>query len=182
MINTELSVEVSNGTNPKVMRLYDTSHYYVDQITENYIIEVLPVNKEKWVHFYVRPKFSLVLNSSNLLYNVVCNHEELIPLPDGIYEIKQSHKPNILTVNHFYHFRVTELMNNIGSERSKLYSDKCSLSKFEYIRHRDTLRDIQEYVNGAKWAVEECHDRQQGKEMYEFAKKQLEHYTNECQC
>ena len=66
MISTELSLEVSNNTNLKVMRLYDTSFYYKDQIVENYLIEVLPVNKSIWITFNVDRNFSLVLNSSEV--------------------------------------------------------------------------------------------------------------------
>ncbi len=182
MISTELSIEVSNNTNLKVMRLYDTSFYYKDQIVENYLIEVLPVNKSIWITFNVDRNFSLVLNSSNLRYRKVDSADDLLDLPDGIYEIKQSIKPNIQTVNQFYHFRVLELLNKLQSERDKLVDNKCDLSKEEYIINRDKLRDIEEYILAAKWKVEECHDKVKGKEMYEFARKLLERYTNECQC
>ena len=182
MISTELSLEVSNNTNLKVMRLYDTSFYYKNQTVENYLIEVLPVNKSTWITFNVDKNFSLVLNSSNLRYRKVDKVEDLLDLPDGIYEIKQSIKPNIQTVNQFYHFRIIELLNKLQSERDKLIDNKCDLSKEEYIINRDKLRDIEEYILAAKWKVEECHDKVKGKEMYEFARKLLERYTNECQC
>lgn len=182
MISTELSLEVSNNTNLKVIRLYDTSFYYNNQAVENYLVEVLPVNKTTWIVFNVDKHFQLVLNSSNLHYKKVDKAEDLLDLPDGIYEIKQSIKPNLKTLNHFYHFRIIEILNRLQKERDTLFNDKCDISKTEFIINRDRLRDIEEYLLAAKWKVEECHDKVKGKEMYEFARKLLEKYSNECQC
>lgn len=164
------------------MRLFDTSYYCADEKIENYLIEVLPVNKTTWIVFYVAKNFSLVLNSSNLRYKKASDAEHLIDLPDGIYEIKQSFKPNVHTVSHFYHMRTTELTNKIQIQRTKLLSDQCSISREEYFVNRDKLRDIEEFAIAAKWMVEECNDKEKGKEIYEFSKKLLEQYTNECKC
>ena len=146
------------------------------------MLEVLPVNKDRWVVFNVQRKFNLILNSSNLGYKKVSDYEGLIELPDGIYEFKQSYKPNNLTVHHFLHFRTTTLMIKLNHQRDKLYGDKCNLDRREFINNRDLLRDIEEYINAAKWMVEECGDKKKGKELYEFSEKLLEKYTNECQC
>ncbi len=164
------------------MRLFDTSHYYSDQEVSNYLIEVLPVNSEKWITFNVRKHFSLVLNSSNLRYKIVSEASGLIDLPDGIYEIKQSISPNLQTLSYFAHFRITELLNRISVQRDKLFDDKCSLTREEFLKDRDKLRDIEEYAVAGKWKVEESGDKVRGKELYEWARKQLEKYTNECQC
>lgn len=182
MIKTELSLEVSNAPNPKVMRLYDTSHYCEDETVENYLVEVLPASKSVWLSFNVAKNFSLALNSSNLRYRRVNDPSELIALPDGIYEIKQSIKPNIHTLIHFYHFRVTELLNKLNSNRSTLLGDKCNISRNEYVANRDKLRDIEEYIKAAKWMVEERGKKVEGLELYDFAKKLLEEYSNECMC
>lgn len=182
MINTELTLEISDSLNTRVMRAFDTSFYHKDETVENYLIEVLPVNKSIWVPFNVSPNFTLALNSSNLRYKRVTEENCLIDLPDGIYEFKQSIKPNIKTVNHFYHLRIVELKRKLCSEKDKLYDNKCNLDKYEFILNRDKLRDIEEYMYGAKWKVEECLDKSAGKEMYEYANKLLEQYTNECQC
>jgi len=182
VITTELSLEVSNSNNPKVMRLFDTSFYYNNQTVENYLIEVLPVNKTNWYTFHVSKNFSLVLNASNLQYKKVNKAEDLMDLPDGIYEIKQSIKPNIYSVQHYYHFRIVELINKINTEKDKLIDNTCKLSQKEYIANRDKLRDIEEFALAAKWKVEESLDKVKGKELYDFAKSLLEQYSNECKC
>lgn len=164
------------------MRLYDTSHYYENETVSNYLIEVLPVNKSIWITFYVKKGFSLALNSSNLRYNRVVDESGLTELPDGVYEIKQSFKPNSYTVKHFYHFRITRLLNKIQSERANLRSEQCTISREEYMKNRDKLRDIEEFADAAKYMVEERLDKKKGIDLYKWAEKLLEDYTNECQC
>jgi hypothetical protein len=182
VIKSELSLEVSNSTNTKVMRLFDTSHYCSDETVENYIIEVLPVNKSKWVSFNVAKNFSLALNSSNLRYKIASDAVQLIPLPDGVYEIKQSIKPNLFTVSHYYHLRVTDIENRLRNEMKKLRANECKLDRSEYMKNRDVLRDIDEYIISAKWSVEECADKAQGIELYTYANKLIQRYCNECKC
>lgn len=164
------------------MRVFDTSHYCSDEAVENYIIEVLPVNRSSWVSFYVAKGFSLALNSSNLQYKKVSDNADLIAIPDGIYELKQSIKPNLFTFVQYYHLRITDITNRLRAQRKKLMCNECKLDREEYRRNRDELRDIEEYIYAAKWSVEECADKAKGIEMYEFADKALLRYTNECNC
>jgi len=180
--NIELSLDISTSRNQKIMRVFDTSFYPHNADVDNYLLEVLPVNKSKWITFPVSKKFSLTLNSSSLQYKKVSFDDDLIDLPDGIYEFKQSYSPNIHTICHFYHLRTTELDNKITSEMCKLLSERCGLTRSEYLQNRDKLRDIDEYLKAAKWMVEECLDKEKGKELYDLTKKLLEEYTNECQC
>ena len=178
----ELYLDISDSHNSKIMRVYDTSHYVDDEPIENYLIEVLPVNKSKWITFHVLKNFSLALNSSNLGYKKVTDVADLQDLPDGIYEIKQSYKPNVHSMQHYYHLRIAEMKHKLHSEWNKLLDDECKLSREEYYKNRDKLREIDEYLMAAKYKVEECHEKDKGKEMYTWATKLLEQYTNECQC
>jgi hypothetical protein len=180
--NTELSLEISCSNESKIMRLVDTSYYFTDDKLENYIIEVLPVSSASWVLFHVEKEFSLVLNSSNLQYKKASYKKELIDLQDGIYEIKQSYKPNIHTISHFLHLRTVLLSNDLKSQMCDLITNKCDLSRDDFSKNREKLREIEEYLTAAKWMVEECSDKVKGKELYEFAKKLLEDYKGECGC
>jgi len=179
---SDLSLEISNSNDIKVMRLFDTSQYFTDDTIDNYIIEVLPVNKSTWVLFHVNKNFSLVLNSSNLQYKKASYSNELVDLQDGIYEIKQSHKPNISTLSHFLHIRTVALANDLKSQMCDLITNKCDISREDFYKNRDKLREIEEYLIAAKWMVEECSDKVKGKELYDFAKKLLEEYKSECCC
>lgn len=181
MLNNELSLEVSDAPNVKVLRVYDTSYWRGDPI-ENYLIEVLPVNKSKWVTFHVQKGFSLAVNSSSLGYRKVSDDSGLVAIPDGIYEFKQSYKPNIHTLNHYLHLRVADIRKKIRAEWDKLVDNVCNISREEYYSNRDKLREIEEDILAAKYKIEECHQKKEGKELYEWAVKKLEIYTNECQC
>jgi hypothetical protein len=182
VLKSELSLESAASLNPKVLRLFDTSHYCQNETIENYLIEVLPVNKAVWVTFHVQRGFSLALNSSNLLYKKAFDSADLVELPDGVYEFKQSFKPNLYTVQHYLHLRTVSLERKIRSQREKLLSKECSLSKEDFQHNREALREIEEYAQAAKWKVEECHEKGAGIELYQWAEKLLEYYTNECQC
>lgn len=181
MAKHDLSLEVSDSCNPKVLRIYDTSRY-TEETVENYLVEVLPPQKSAFVPFYVQKGFSIATNSSSLKYRIVNDVDELRNLPDGIYEIKQSYKPNLQTIVIFYHLRTVELRLKIKAEWNKLLKDECKLSREEFFKNRDKLREIDEYAAAAKYSVEECHDKKNGKEMYEWALKLLEQYSNECKC
>lgn len=180
-MSNQLSLEVSDGLNPKVLRLFDTSSYSDDTL-ENYLLEVLPPQKSDWVAFHIQKYFSLAVNSSSLGYRRVTDVSELRDLPDGIYEIKQSYKPNIHTLIYYFHLRTVDLQRKLRSEWDKLVGDTCKISRQDFYKNRDKLREIEEYILAAKWKVEECALKKDGKELYEWAKKLLEQYTNECQC
>lgn len=182
MAKHELSLDISKNLNIKVIRVFDTSNYCDDIAIENYLIEVLPVNKSTWVTFYVQRDFSLGLNSSNLGYRKVSDTTHLIDLPDGIYEIKQSYKPNIHTLVHFYHMRVVDLKLKVKRQWDNLVHDTCKISREDFSINRDRLREIDEYIDAAVFKVEECLEKDKGKDLYEWATKLLEQYTNECQC
>jgi hypothetical protein len=182
VVSTKLSIDYSNSSNEKVLRIYDTSEYCSTETIQNYLVEVLPANKSTWVTFFVQKGFSLALNSSNLRYHKVSDTNDLIELPDGIYEIKQSFKPNLFTVKHVYHLRNTHLLNKLKEQRDILFSNKCNLSREEYIENRDKLREIEEFADAAKYKVEEKLEKKEGIELYKWAEKLLEQYTNECQC
>jgi hypothetical protein len=179
--NNELYLEVSDSPNIKVLRVFDTSQFCDDPI-ENYLIEVLAVNKSKWLTYHVQKGFSLALNSSSLGYQKVGSEAELRDLPDGIYEFKQSYKPNSHTVEHFQHLRVVELRRKIRKQWDNLLGDSCKISRADFEKNRDKLREIEEFLLAAKYKVEECREKKEGKELYEWATKLLEIYTNECQC
>lgn len=164
------------------MRVFDTSHYCQNEVVDNYLLQVLPVNKAVWITFHVKKGFSVALNSSNLNYNRASTTTDLVDLPDGIYEMKLSYKPNSYTLVQYSHFRITTIVLKIRNERDKVYSNKCNLSKEEFKANLAKLDDIEGYVNAAKFKVEEKLEKRQGIELYQWATKLLEQYTNECQC
>lgn len=180
-VNNEISLEVSQELNTKIMRLFDTSSFCED--VENYLVEVLPAGRSVWVPFHVQKGFSLVLNSSNLRYKKVISDLGLIDLPDGIYEIKQSYKPNIQTLVKYYHFRHVTLLLKYIEKLCQHFSKKCDLEKKQFEEITETLTLIRHYIDAAKYEVEIYHEKEKGIDYYNKAVEMLKKLDeNGCGC
>ena len=164
------------------MRLFDTSKYCDEDTIENYIIEVLPVNKPSWIVFHVQKNFSLVLNSSNLGYKKVATTDELVDMPDGIYEIKQSYKPNIHTVSHYYHLRTVALSLKYVELLCKHFNEECKKDEKVYMAETQQLIKIKQYIEAAEYMVSEHHEKECGIRFYNYAVELIKQFENECGC
>lgn len=164
------------------MRLFDTSKYCEDDTIENYLIEVLPVNKSTWVTFHVKKDFSLTLNSSNLGYKKVSDVAYLVDLPDGVYEIKQSYKPNIHTLGHYYHLRTTGLTMKYVEMLCRHFDNECK--KEERVYNEETLHlvKIKQYIDAAEYMVSEKHEKDCGIRFYNQAVELIKQFEHECGC
>lgn len=163
------------------MRLFDTSRYHGDDL-ENYLIEVLPVNKSTWVVFLVQKNFSLVLNSSNLQYKKVKNSSELIDLPDGIYEFKQSYKPNLHTLSHYFHLRTTAITLKYVELLCQHFGNECKKDERVYMLESQILIKIKQFIDAAEYMVSEKHEKQCGMNFYNEAVELIKQFENECGC
>lgn len=164
------------------MRLFDTSKYCEDDTIENYLVEILPVNKSVWVPFYVQKNFSLAANSSNLGYKKVPTTDMLVDIPDGIYEIKQSYKPNILTLVHFYHLRTTALTLKYVELLCSHFANECKKDEKTYIQEAQHLTKIKQYIDAAEYKVSEQHDKECGIRFYNQAVELIKQFENDCRC
>lgn len=164
------------------MLVVDTSAYVSISSVDNLLLEVLPPSGIKWVTYRVAPHFLFTLNSSNLKINQVNDTSNLADLPDGIYELKISHKPNFSTHRHFLHFRYSKLFSDYKQQICKLYSEQCSFNKSEFEDKKKQLMEIKFLMDAAKYQVEECHEKKKGLELYEDAKQLLSRYKDSCGC
>ena len=164
------------------MRIFDTSKYCEEDTIENYLIEVLPVNKSKWVTFHVQQNFSLTLNSSNLGYKKVSDSSQLADLPDGIYEIRQSYKPNIHTLAHYYHLRTTALNLKYIEILCKHFNEECKKDEEVYNAETQALAKIKQYIDAAEFVVSDKHDKTCGIKFYNQAVDLIKEFENECGC
>lgn len=182
MSRIELSLDVSRNHNLRVMRLFDTSNFCEADTIENYIIEILPTNKSTWVTFHVQKNFSLSLNSSNLGYRKVADVEDLRDLPDGIYEIKQSYKPNVHTVVHFYHLRTTTITLKYIELLCNHFKNECKKEESVYTAEAQHLIKIKQYIDAAEYMVGEKHEKECGLRFYNQAVELIKQFENECGC
>jgi hypothetical protein len=175
-----ISIDISQTNSTKTLRVFDTS-YHTDDI-ENFLLECLPPNKTNWITYQVSPHFNFTFNTANLHLAKAGNETELLDLPDGIYEFKISYKPNYPTLVSYYHFRNLFQVKKLQTEICKLYSGKCNFTKSEFETRKKQLLEIKFLLDAAKYSVEECLEKKQGKELYEEAKKLLTKYSDSCGC
>lgn len=175
-----LTIDISRKTSTKALRIKDTSFYSRD--VENMLLEILAPTASVWRTFKVIPRFDFIANSVSL---GLANHHssgEIPDLPDGVYQIKVSVKPNFATHQEFYHLRINALTLEWEKELCKLYSEQCSLTKKEFEESKRKLLDIHFDLLAAVSKVEICHKRKEGLNLYTKAKDDLKKYRNECGC
>lgn len=180
MNRTELSLDVLKSFNLKTLTLLDTSKYCDEDTITNYLVEILPPNSTKWVTHFVKKNFSLILNSSNLGYVKASANSSLVDLPDGIYEFKQSYKPNILSVVHFYHLRTSALTLKYIEQLCAHLNNECKKDERTYVLETQHLVKIKQYIDAAEYTVSEKHDKETGIAFYNRAIELIQQLENEC--
>lgn len=175
-----ITIDVSRKTSTKVLRIKDTSFFATN--VENMLLEILAPTSTVWKTFKVIPGFDHISNSVSLGLTHPSSRGELPDLPDGVYDIKVSVKPNFATHEEFYHLRTNSLTSEWEKELCKLYSQQCNLTKKEFEDSKKKLMDIYFDLLAAVTKVETCHERKEGLNLYTKAKDDLKKYRNECGC
>lgn len=175
-----LSLDISRSSNLKVLNIRDESVLFTS--VENYLLEILSPQKNTWITYNVVPGFNFIANASNLKIAKVFNSSNLPDLPDGVYELKISHKPNFSTYQHFYHFRITKIKNEYDKIIEELYNEKCDITKKEFSEKRNRLLEIYMDIMAAITIVEKKHDKNKGIEMYKKIEEDLKNFKDDCRC
>lgn len=175
-----LSIDVSRTTSKKVLRIFDTSFY--TRPPENCLVEIAAPTSTKWVTFHIVPGFDLKTNASSLGLARVKSYGQLPDLPDGLYHIRQSIKPNFGSLTEFYHFRTLQLEDKWNKAVCDLYSKQCSFIKKEFEENKSTLMSIWMDIKACIIKAEVCHEKKEATELYEKAEEDLKNYNNECGC
>lgn len=182
MSRIELSLDISRKHNLKTLTVFDTSNYCEADEIENYLLEVLPVNKSVWVGYQVNKNFSFTFNSSNLQYEKVSDSSFLLDLPDGIYEFKLSYKPNQQTVTKYYYLRTISLTLNYVDLLCKHFSEECKMDSKAYKAENEKLMKIKQYIDAAEYMVSDKHDKDCGIRFYNQAATLIKQFEDECGC
>lgn len=175
-MNTEFVIKVEKDFNLKILDIRDLSIYSCVE-PENLLIEILAPNKNKWITYPIVKNKGFIANSVNLKMSTLPQ-----VLPDGIYEIKFSHKPNFETQSLFYHFNVKKLRSDYLDKIEELYSERCEITKRQFEENRHKLLMIDMDFLALEYMTEVAHKKEQAKELYEKIKEDLKKYGNECGC
>lgn len=178
-VKHQLSLEVPETNNVKVLRVFDTSLYATEFDTSCGLLQITSPGFNLPVNIDVLPHYNLVLNACTLgLQRQGCG-ESSAPLPDGIYGIRYSVAPNDKVFVEYQHLRVSQTMNKYANELSKLELSACEPSA-DVKEKLQELRLIKSFIDTAKVKVEYAHLPEQGMELLIYAQKRLNKLSGPC--
>lgn len=173
-MNNRLSLEIPETLNSCLLRLQDSSTYVPDVPVTCARLQVsIPGFKNSIYVDDVNPGFSLNLTACDLKIQKDNCYSSYNDLPDGIYVVNWSISPNDVVFVEYDHLRVTKGLNKIKSLMCDLDLLNCAPSP-QLKKMRSSIAQAQEYLMGAKAAVEYCRRSSQGLEMYKQAMKILD--------
>lgn len=170
---TRLAIQEIPSGDCRFLRLVDNSCYNADIPVENAILEITVPGASCPVFFYVEKDFNTVFNSS--LLSIVSPHvyNGLVNLPEGIYKIKYSIRPNNQIYEEFTYLRNCQQLSTFKAAICKLYSLRDKMTSTCFQEHRRQLFWIKELIDTAKYKVEDCGNEIEGLELYDEANKLL---------
>ena len=173
----QLSLELPDTNNIKVLRIFDTS-IYADGVGQDCgVLSITSPGFNLPVNIELLPGFNTTLTACTLgLQKTGCS-EAVQPLPDGIYVINYSMSPNSIVQVEYNHLRVTQTVNRYYNLMCELEMSACEPGA-DVKEKLEELRLIKSFIDAAKAKVEYCHSPEAGIELLMYAKKRLDKITN----
>jgi len=173
----QLSLELPDTNNIKVIRIFDTSIYAEGLGKDCGILSITSPGYNLPVNIEMLPGFNATLTACTLGIQKTGCSEAVQPLPDGIYTIRYSVSPNSAVYVEYLHLRVTQTNNRYHNLLCELEMAACEPDA-DVKEQLAELRLIKSFIDAAKAKVEYCHDGDAGMELLLYAKKRLDKITN----
>ena len=173
----QLSLELPDSNNIKVLRIFDTSIYSSDLSVDCGTLSIISPGYNLPVNIEVVPNFNLVLTACTLGIQSSGCEDASLPLPDGIYTIRYSVSPNSSVYVEYYHLRVTQTANRYYNLLCDVEMSACEPAP-DVKEQLNELRLIKSFIDAAKSKVEYCHELEAGMELIVYAKKRLDRITD----
>lgn len=176
---SNLILDIPDTYSVKTLRINDSSLYNADLDVECGLLEIIPPGYTKSINFDVSAAFSIVLNSSNLKLAKVRVFKDLQALPDGVYSIKYSIKPNAEAWVEYDHMRINKILKSY-------YELLCAVKLQPYPTDKrikkelKRISEIRTYIDASKVEVEECGNRNRGLELYNYAQELIKSIKGSC--
>jgi len=175
----QLSLEVPDTNNVKVLRVFDISLYSNLLPVECGVLQITSPGFNHPKSIEILPNFNLVLNGCTLGIQERGCGSDAEALPDGIYKIHYSVSPNSAVFVEYQHLRITSTLNTYFNQMCKVEVAACEPDS-DVKAQLEELRLIKDYLDAAKIKVEYCHDSAAGTELFLYAQNKLRKYSNEC--
>ncbi len=177
----QLSLELPDTNNIKVLRLFDTSLYAEDLAIDCGTLRITSPGFNLPVAIEILKGFNIVLNACSLGLQRTNCQDASQPIPDGVYVINYSVAPNTSVFVEYNHLRTTQTTNKYFNLLCDLEMSACEPDA-DVKEKLEELRLIKSFIDAAKAKVEYCHEPQAGMELLIYAQKRLNKYATECAC
>jgi hypothetical protein len=174
----QLSLELPDTNNIRVMRLFDTSLYAEGLPVDCGTLSITSPGFNLPVNIEVLPGFNTVLTACTLGLQTTGCQDASQPLPDGIYTIRYSVAPNTSVFVEYQHLRVTQTANRYFNLLGELELGTCEPDA-DIKEQLSELRLIKSFIDAAKAKVEYAHDPESGMMLLVYAKKRLDKLTSD---
>lgn len=153
-MKTHLSLFFQDVVDFKNIFVQDNSEYNSDLPITNPTIEVTPPNFSTiYVSSYPSTKI-FTINSNTLGWTNTYNHNELTPLSDGLWIIKQSIEPNGVVFKQYNYFRITKAKHDIIVAISNKLDENCDCNMSD--KWFSDMFKLLQRLEAAKYLVEQC--------------------------
>jgi hypothetical protein len=169
---SKLYLDIPETSNPKTIRVLDSSLYNEDINISCSRLEITPPGFDYPIVIEVTPYFNLALNTSTLGLEKVSKYSDLSDLPDGVYTFRYSIAPNDKVWVEYEYLRTQQLSNRYLTQYCKAKLSNLDPNRDQNKKLRQIL-DIRQMIDAAKAEVEFCGNRDKGLEIYDFAAKNL---------
>jgi hypothetical protein len=177
----QLSLELPETNNVKVLRITDTSLYADDLPIGNATLRIIAPGFNLPVVIEAVPRFNYVLSGCTLgLQRHGCG-EHVMPIPDGIYTIRYSVSPHDKVFVEYSHLRTVQTMNKYFNLLSQLEMAGCEPEP-DVKEKLNELRLIRSFIDAAKAKVEYAHEPEAGMELLLYAQKRLNKLSPAAYC
>lgn len=177
----QLSLELPDTNNIKVLRLVDTSIYSPDIPVTCGTVRITSPGFNLPAAIEVLPYFNYVFNACSLgLQRSGCTDFSEV-LPDGIYVINYSVAPNTNVFVEYNYLRTTQTNNKYFNLLCELELAACDPAPDVKEKLKE-LRIIKSFIDAAKAKVEYAGEPEAGMELFLYAQKRLQKYSVECSC
>ena len=173
MSNHQLSLEIPDSNNIKVLRLFDTSTYADNVKVDCSTLRITSPGFNLPIVIDILPSFNLVLNACSLGIQRSGCGESSTPLPDGIYVINYSVSPNDKVYVEYNHLRTTQIMNKYYNLLGRVEMAACEPAA-DVKEVLNELRLIKSFIDAAKAKVEYTLQPEAGMDLFLYAKKRLD--------
>ena len=177
----QLSLELPDTNNIKVLRLFDTSLYAEDLAIDCGTLRITSPGFNLPVAIEILKGFNIVLNACSLGLQRTNCQDASQPIPDGVYVINYSVSPNSSVFVEYNHLRTAQTMNQYYNILASLELAACDPEP-EIKEKLAELRMIKSFIEAARGKVEYAHEPEAGMELFSYAKKRLSKLVSTMAC